>query len=93
MAKRLGLTVSPYLMKPLRSYEEVAGHQDAQPPKAMTRIELEQLIRRTLNEARDDGQGPLQQIDAAVTAALKVNPAMTGLDALGTVNRVRRQFA
>ncbi|MEM7223239.1 MAG: hypothetical protein AAF495_09690 [Pseudomonadota bacterium] len=88
MTKRL--MTSPYLMRPLRSYDEVLG-QRQEPPKAMSRIELEQLIRRTLTQARDDGQHPLQQLDAALTAALQVNPRMTGLDALGTVNRVRRQ--
>ena len=93
MAIRGLMTISPYLLKPLRSYHEVLGDRQAGPPKALTRIELEQLIRRTLKQTRDEGQGPLQQIDAAVTAALKVNPRMTGLDVLGTVNRVRRQFA
>ena len=71
----------------------MAGKPRPAQPKAISRIELEQVIRRALSEARDQGQGPLQQIENALVAAHGQAPAMGALDLLGTVNRVRRQIA
>jgi len=77
--------VSPYLLRPVRSLNEVQGA----PPKAHP---LEAVIKRALGEARAAGEGPHDQIDRAAMAVLKRHPDMSALDALAAVQQVRRSL-
>lgn len=77
--------VSPYLLRPIRSLEEVEGAG----PKAYP---LEAVIKRALAEARASGKGPHDQIDRAAMAVLERHPDMSALEALAAVQRVRRSL-
>lgn len=81
--------VSPYLKRPLRSFEEVS--QDARWQRDLPYgLDDEALINHALSKAVAEGQGPLAQIDQALTAILTKRPAMAPLEALELVNRIRR---
>lgn len=81
--------VSPYLLQPLRSYEEVALNEEAR--RAPPPIDDETVVRRAFFKAKREGRGPLAQIDRALTAVLAKNPDMAPLEALRLVNRVRQE--
>ncbi len=75
--------VSPYLLRPVRSLDEVQRAGPAQP-------RLEAVIRRTLAEARAAGQGPQDQIHRAATVLIKLRPEMTLQEALAAVKSVMK---
>ncbi len=76
--------VSPYLLRPRRSYEEVASEQPPNDPM------IERVIRRALAEAEATGKGHYDQIDRAAVAVLGQYPEMSGIEALAAVQRVKR---
>jgi len=77
--------VSPYLMRPIRSVEEIERNR----PKV---DRLETLIGQALGAARTAGYGPHEQIDRAAMVVLSHRPHLTAIDALAAVHRVRRQI-
>ena len=77
--------VSPYLMRPVRSVEEIERDR----PKSER---LETLIGQALGAARAAGYGPHEQIDRAAMVVLSHRPHLTAIDALAAVHRVRRQI-
>lgn len=76
--------VSPYLLRRVRTLEEVTGSRPGANP-------LEAVVKRALAEARAAGKGPHDQIDRAAMAVLELHPEMSPLDALAVVQRVRRR--
>ena len=75
--------VSPYLLRRVRTLEEVARTRSKVNP-------LDAVVKRALAEARAAGKGPHDQIDRAAMAVLELHPEMSPLDALAAVQRVRR---
>ena len=76
--------VSPYLRRRLRGLEEVRQCQ-------ISRRTLDVAIGEALSEAREAGHALPGQLDLAARAALRLRPNMNALDALGAVERIRRQ--
>ena len=75
--------VSPYLLRRIRSLEEIEGAKAKPHP-------LEAVVEHALRQARAAGKGPHDQIDHAASAVLRRNPEMSALDALAAVQRVRK---
>ncbi len=77
-AGRLRLCVGLFFCRRLRSHT----HMDP---------DLENFIRRALEDALAAGKDHLSQTEHAVQAVLQVRPDMTASDALAAVNLVRRK--
>ncbi len=77
--------VSPYLMRPIRSVDEIERAR----PKSE---QLDTLIGQALGAARAAGYGPHEQIDRAAMVVLSHRPYLSAIDALAAVHRVRRQI-
>ncbi len=77
--------VSPYLLRRIRTLDEAAKARTQSNP-------LDAVVKRALANARADGKGPHDQIDSAARAVLELHPKMSPLDALATVQRVRRKM-
>ena len=75
--------VSPYLMRPIRSIDEVERRR----PEAQR---LETVIGRALAEAEKAGYGTYEQINRAAMILMRCRPEMSSIDALVAVHRVKR---
>lgn len=75
--------VSPYLLRPVRSLNEVTH-------RGLADEDLESVIRRIVTECRAGGLGPHEQMNRAAMAVLKLRPELTPLDALALVQRATK---
>lgn len=76
--------ISPYLMRPIRSIDEVERRR----PKGER---METVIGRALAEAEEAGYGSYEQINRAAMILMRCRPEMSAIDALVAVHRVKRK--
>jgi hypothetical protein len=76
-------TVSPYLLRPVRSLEEVARAR----PEAQ---DMDDVIQKVVDQVKAAGLGTHEQMNRAAMVVLKLRPDLSALDALSLVQRATK---